>query len=546
MGYFNAFCALGLCLASLGPALLSLAEQTESTLQFTGYCFMVRSVGYAAGSFAGPLYDRMPGHAIMGGSLLVAGLGTALIPAASSVYALGAIVALQGISMGTLDTGGNVMLIYLFGTEVGPWMQGLHAAFAVGAWLAPLFLRAVEGDRKPQGDGLVAQHSYDAAFYLIAAYCFAVGLAVLSMRSPRSRAAAHGEAAGAAAAALAAPAAAASTGGGDGGVQFAGALGASEGGGAGGVPLVHKGGEEERAEGVGGGDGGGAEMRVELATLDGSIATPAAAARAPASAAGGAASGGAGHQGADDDGGADADALAALDLPRETWKVVALVAGFLGLYVGAETGYGGFVTSYAVLQLGMTEADGQLVASAYWAAIMAGRFAAIYVSTLIKPGRYLVISVAGSLVSAVLLLLGAPWSELALWLGTLAFGVCMACIFPTAIAFAESAFPVVGAHATAFVVGSATGEVVLPFFIATLFGAAPAHGGGGGGGGTDAAPAVKPGTVGPVVMLWIVLVGCAGMAGMLAWLMRAAERLSRAIAVQKSRKAAAAAGAAGV
>jgi FHS family Na+ dependent glucose MFS transporter 1 len=543
MGYMNAFCALGLCLASLGPALLSLAEQTSSTLQFTGYCFMVRSVGYAAGSFAGPLYDRMPGHAIMGGSLLAAALGTALIPAARSVYALGAIVSLQGISMGTLDTGGNVMLIYIFGAEVGPWMQGLHAAFAVGAWLAPLFLRAVEGDRAAQADGLVAQHSYDAAFYLIAAYCAAVGLAILSMRSPRSRAAAHGEAAGSAVATAAVAAAAsasadapATT---SGGVQFAGALGAPDGG--------------ASASLTGEGRGGDGEMRVELAMLDGSVASPSPASTGAASSSSsgsGGGSGGSGGSGAAATAGApaagegaaaaddDVSTLGALDLSRETWKVVALVAGFLGLYVGAETGYGGFVTSYAVLQLGMSEADGQLVASAYWAAIMAGRFAAIYVSTLIKPGRYLVVSVAGSLLSAVLLLLGAPWSELALWLGTLAFGVCMACIFPTAIAFAESAFPVVGAHATAFVVGSATGEVVLPFFIATLFGAEPGEGDGGG-----SAPAPKPGTVGPVVMLWIVLVGCIGMAGMLWWLMRAADRLSRAIAVHKARKAAAGAGA---
>lgn len=94
---------------------------------------------------------------------------------------------------------------------------------------------------------------------------------------------------------------------------------------------------------------------------------------------------------------------------------------------------GGFVTSYAVLQLGLPEATGQLIASAYWASIMAGRFAAIYVSTIVKPGPYLAVSVVGSIAAALVLLLFAPYSEMVLWIGTLAFGTAMACIFPTAI-----------------------------------------------------------------------------------------------------------------
>ena len=107
IAYYNAFAALGLILALLGPALISLAEQTGSSLRQTGYCFLVRSVGYATGSFAGPLYDRIPGHFIMGAVLCIAGLTTALIPSVTTIAGLGAAVAFQGIAMGALDTGGN-------------------------------------------------------------------------------------------------------------------------------------------------------------------------------------------------------------------------------------------------------------------------------------------------------------------------------------------------------------------------------------------------------------------------------------------------------
>lgn len=104
---------------------------------------------------------------------------------------------------------------------------------------------------------------------------------------------------------------------------------------------------------------------------------------------------------------------------------------------------------------------------------------------------------------------------------------------PLPAAYAESNFPVVGAHATAFVVGSATGEVILPFLIATLFGAEPEHGG------TDASGLPtphhrEPGTVGPVIMLWVVAVGCIGMGGALVLLTRRASRLKSAIEAQKA------------
>lgn len=272
---------------------------------------MIRSIGYAAGSFAGPLYDRMPGHYIMGGSLVFAGLATALIPSATTVYALGGAVVLEGISMGTLDTGGNVMLIFLFGENVGPWMQALHAAFAVGAWLAPLILRAVEGDAPPRDDGLVATHSYDAAFYIIAVYCFLVGLWVLAMVSPRGRATDH----------HGAKAADASSGEGD-TVAIATA---------GSAPLFSGSADssidarESRAE-------GGGEMRIELPTIGGGgaagedlplpLTAPAPVADAPSLSA------------------AHDPSLLAVDIPRETWRVVGVCALFLALYVGAETGFG--------------------------------------------------------------------------------------------------------------------------------------------------------------------------------------------------------------
>jgi MFS family permease len=151
--YCGCFTALGLCLSALGPVLLDLAVQTQSSLTATGYCFGVRSVGYLLGSMGGPLYDRWPGHRILGTAMFAAALGTMLIPLVTTVQALGFAVLLQGVAMGFCDTGGNVMMIWWFTHEVGPYMQGMHFAFALGAFLGPMLLRLVAAAAGDTGAG---------------------------------------------------------------------------------------------------------------------------------------------------------------------------------------------------------------------------------------------------------------------------------------------------------------------------------------------------------------------------------------------------------
>jgi fucose permease len=73
----------------------------------------------------------------------VAGGTTALVPLMTSLAAAGACFFFVGVSMGTLDCGANVMLLNEFaakGIRVDPFMQALHAAFAVGAFISPLWM----------------------------------------------------------------------------------------------------------------------------------------------------------------------------------------------------------------------------------------------------------------------------------------------------------------------------------------------------------------------------------------------------------------------
>jgi predicted aconitase with swiveling domain len=108
-----------------------------------------------------------------------------------------------------------------------------------------------------------------------------------------------------------------------------------------------------------------------------------------------------------------------------------------------------------------------------------------------------------------------------------------ACVFPTAIAYAETVFPVQGKHVTVFVIGSATGEMLLPFIISTLFGGnvdttTGEVGSSSSGGDGKSAP-------GPIVMMWIVCVAtCANMAVYLLLVRRGAALSAGIAAAAKS------------
>ncbi len=140
-GCYLAFAALGLMLAALGPALPYLAEGTRVTLKTVSYLFVGQSGGYMLGSYlGGRLYDRFPGARLMGLGLLATIALMALVPAFRLFSALLPAVAALGILQGTVDVGGNVLILRTPARDRGVRMNLLHLAFGVGAFVCPLVL----------------------------------------------------------------------------------------------------------------------------------------------------------------------------------------------------------------------------------------------------------------------------------------------------------------------------------------------------------------------------------------------------------------------
>jgi MFS transporter, FHS family, Na+ dependent glucose transporter 1 len=141
MAYYLAFIGLGMVGAALGPTLPGLAEKTGSTLGQISYLFTSRSLGYLLGSvIGGRLYDRLPGHRLMALVLLSLALAVALVPTIPLLWVLMVLMILLGASEGTVDVGGNAMLVWVHHPKTGPYMNGLHFFFGVGAFLAPVMI----------------------------------------------------------------------------------------------------------------------------------------------------------------------------------------------------------------------------------------------------------------------------------------------------------------------------------------------------------------------------------------------------------------------
>jgi FHS family Na+ dependent glucose MFS transporter 1 len=143
MVYYAAFIALGFAGAVLGPTLPGLAANTRSQISQISYLFTAHSLGYLIGSFvAGRFYDRahLRGHRIMAGMLGIMAVMMCLIPEIPLLWLLTGAVLVLGSAEGVLDVGGNTLVVWVHGKKVGPFMNALHFAWGVGAFVAPVFV----------------------------------------------------------------------------------------------------------------------------------------------------------------------------------------------------------------------------------------------------------------------------------------------------------------------------------------------------------------------------------------------------------------------
>lgn len=96
----------GLCVAIPGPTLIDLGDRLKATTAEMMVVFVTRSLGYLVGAMiGGVLFDSFNKQLLLFCTLLLSAVATIVIPWSLTLVVMATLFALQGMSMGLLDTG---------------------------------------------------------------------------------------------------------------------------------------------------------------------------------------------------------------------------------------------------------------------------------------------------------------------------------------------------------------------------------------------------------------------------------------------------------
>ncbi|XP_073324528.1 major facilitator superfamily domain-containing protein 4A [Pagrus major] len=138
--YWSVFFSFGLCIAFLGPTILDLRCQTQSTLQQITWVFFSQQFFLLVGSSMGGLFKRTLRSSLIAllSCTLIISLVFAIIPLCHHLVLLSIAMAIAGKSMGVIDTIANLQLVKLYQKDSPIFLQALHFFIGLGALVSPL------------------------------------------------------------------------------------------------------------------------------------------------------------------------------------------------------------------------------------------------------------------------------------------------------------------------------------------------------------------------------------------------------------------------
>jgi len=175
---YVAFIAIGLAAGLLGPTLVGLAKQTDSSFAEIGFVFTIHSFGYVVGSTVfGKFYERVGGHKILSVMVVMLSAALLLIPLSSELWMLLCAVFLLGTAEGTGQVGVNTLLVWLYNQKSTPYLNGAHFFFGVGALTSPIIVAQF----------LIGGYDFAAAYRFVAFLILPVIVLFLFVPSPGLR-----------------------------------------------------------------------------------------------------------------------------------------------------------------------------------------------------------------------------------------------------------------------------------------------------------------------------------------------------------------------
>jgi len=169
------FIAAGFISGALGPSLMYLTELVSTSLTDIAIVFTARALGNMLGALiAGSALDKIKGHHFIGAMLLLAVISVAVVPFASSLTSLLIIFALMGFAEAAINTGGNLMMLWLHRDQAGSAVSLLHLCYSLGNMMAPLILIF----------GAWLTGTYGMGYWLIALYSLIFPFVLFRQKSP--------------------------------------------------------------------------------------------------------------------------------------------------------------------------------------------------------------------------------------------------------------------------------------------------------------------------------------------------------------------------
>lgn len=168
--YYLTFVFMGMVVAATGPLLPAFAEKYQVSLSQVSLVFPAHSLGYTISSFfGGNLYDRFKGHHLLIAVTLLNVSMISLLPFIPTFWIVLVIFFAVGFAVGGMDLGCNILLVWKLREKSGPYMNGLHFFFGLGALFSPLIItRAADLLGSPvRSYWLLAAASLPALFLLI-------------------------------------------------------------------------------------------------------------------------------------------------------------------------------------------------------------------------------------------------------------------------------------------------------------------------------------------------------------------------------------------
>ncbi|MBN3312438.1 MFD4A protein, partial [Atractosteus spatula] len=427
--YWSVFFSFGLCIAFLGPTILDLRCQTQSTLQEITWVFFSQQFCLLIGSSVGGVFKRTlfcALSALFVSSLLIS-VVFAIIPLCHNVLLLAVAMAVAGLAMGVIDTIANIQLVKLYQKDSAIFLQALHFFIGFGALVSPLIADPFLSDTNcvvgngtenstemmhhlrnalagtpmhnlsqyqlPTEGEVVTQVSY--AFWIMALINLPVPIAVFVLMN-RERLV---------------PCCASSS-----------------------PPLLET-----------------DELAMETQGTEGETPDT-----------------------------KDSDAQGHGDLfsccHSETLQGAPL--SFFGIHIlggmvlfmtdGIVGAYSGFVYTYAVAPpMNLPHKTAGYLASVFWAAITVGRLVSIPLSYRFQPVRLLLLNLAGVIITVLLLLIFFT-SSIFLFIGTCLLGLFLSSIFPSMLAYTEDILDYKGCATTVLVTSAGMGEMVLQVLVGSI------------------------------------------------------------------------------